>query len=72
MPDTAVVENKSIAEKKSIAEQKFYAVVPAAGVGERVGAGKPKQYVCISGLTILEHTINRLLKANIFSEIIVA
>ena len=33
------------------------ALIPAAGVGVRFGAGKPKQYVEINGKTVLQHTI---------------
>lgn len=33
------------------------ALIPAAGVGERFGAGKPKQYVEIHGKTVLQHTL---------------
>ncbi|QMT35692.1 2-C-methyl-D-erythritol 4-phosphate cytidylyltransferase [Neisseria wadsworthii] len=33
------------------------ALIPAAGVGERFGAGKPKQYVEIAGKTVLQHTL---------------
>ena len=33
------------------------ALIPAAGVGARFGAGKPKQYVEINGKTVLQHTI---------------
>ncbi len=35
-------------------------VVPAAGVGMRMGAVKPKQYLEIQGRTILEHTLSRI------------
>jgi 2-C-methyl-D-erythritol 4-phosphate cytidylyltransferase len=56
----------------SVAEQCFYAVVPAAGVGKRVAADKPKQYIRIAGLSIIEHTLTRLLQANVFTEIVVA
>ncbi len=34
------------------------ALIPAAGVGERFGAGKPKQYVEINGKTVLQHTLD--------------
>lgn len=34
------------------------ALIPAAGVGARFGAGKPKQYVEINGKTVLRHTVN--------------
>ena len=33
------------------------ALIPAAGVGARFGAGKPKQYVEINGQTVLQHTL---------------
>ncbi|WP_396587262.1 2-C-methyl-D-erythritol 4-phosphate cytidylyltransferase [Bermanella sp. R86510] len=39
----------------------LYAVVPAAGVGKRMGADIPKQYLTLHGQTILEHTLQRLL-----------
>lgn len=34
------------------------ALIPAAGVGSRFGADKPKQYVEIAGKTVLQHTID--------------
>ncbi|MFK8028263.1 MAG: 2-C-methyl-D-erythritol 4-phosphate cytidylyltransferase [Gammaproteobacteria bacterium] len=37
---------------------KCWAVIPAAGIGERVGASIPKQYLKIAGKTILEHAIH--------------
>lgn len=40
---------------------RYLALVPAAGVGSRFGAGRPKQYVEIAGRCVLEHTIRRLL-----------
>lgn len=51
---------------------KFWAVVPAAGVGKRMQADKPKQYLELSGKTVLEHTLTRLLQADVFSAIAVA
>jgi len=36
-------------------------VVPAAGIGKRMQAGCPKQYLKIGQQTILEHTLSRLL-----------
>lgn len=38
-----------------------WAIVPAAGIGARMGADKPKQYLLLNGKTILEHTLERLL-----------
>jgi len=51
---------------------KFWAVVPAAGVGKRMNADRPKQYLELAGKTVLEHTLSRLLQANIFTAVAVA
>jgi len=51
---------------------KYWAVVPAAGVGKRMQADRPKQYLFLAQKTVLEQTLNRLLQANIFSAIAVA
>ncbi|GAA6136199.1 2-C-methyl-D-erythritol 4-phosphate cytidylyltransferase [Oceaniserpentilla sp. 4NH20-0058] len=40
---------------------KLFAVVPAAGIGARMQADRPKQYLSLGGQTILEHTLERLL-----------
>jgi len=37
-----------------------WGVVPAAGLGRRMGADRPKQYLEIGGRTVLEHAIRRL------------
>jgi 2-C-methyl-D-erythritol 4-phosphate cytidylyltransferase len=39
---------------------RFFALVPAAGIGERSGAGLPKQYVDIAGRPMLAHTLAAL------------
>lgn len=39
----------------------YWIVVPAAGVGARMGANCPKQYLSFCGKTVLEHTLERLL-----------
>ncbi len=36
----------------------YWAVIPAAGVGKRMGSKIPKQYLPLAGKTVLEHTIN--------------
>jgi len=50
----------------------FVVIVPAAGVGKRMQASCPKQYLTIDGVTVLEHTINRLLSHPQISTIIIA
>lgn len=51
---------------------KFWAVVPAAGVGKRMNADRPKQYLELVGKTVIEHTLARLLQADVFSAVAVA
>lgn len=36
----------------------FWAVIPAAGIGSRMRADRPKQYLPLAGRTILEHTLD--------------
>lgn len=42
--------------------QGYWVIVPAAGVGARMGADRPKQYLTLNHKTILEHTLERLLQ----------
>jgi 2-C-methyl-D-erythritol 4-phosphate cytidylyltransferase len=50
----------------------FWAVVPAAGVGKRMNADRPKQYLDLAGKTVIEHTLLRLLSAEVFTAVAVA
>ena len=50
----------------------FWAVVPAAGVGKRMNADRPKQYLELAGKTVIEHTLLRLLSAQVFTAVAVA
>ncbi|MGI9576005.1 2-C-methyl-D-erythritol 4-phosphate cytidylyltransferase [Alloalcanivorax xenomutans] len=50
----------------------LYAVVPAAGVGARMGASLPKQYLTLEGRTLAEHTLQRLLAFAPLSGVVVA
>jgi 2-C-methyl-D-erythritol 4-phosphate cytidylyltransferase len=52
--------------------QKFWAIVPAAGVGKRMNADRPKQYLSLAGQTVIEQTLTRLLQAQVFTKIVVA
>ncbi|HYE37461.1 MAG TPA: 2-C-methyl-D-erythritol 4-phosphate cytidylyltransferase [Methylocaldum sp.] len=51
---------------------RFWAVVPAAGVGKRMGADVPKQYLQVLGKPVLQHTLERLLEVDAFAGIVVA
>jgi len=40
----------------------YWVIVPAAGIGSRMQADRPKQYLQLSEKTVIEHTLNKLLK----------
>jgi 2-C-methyl-D-erythritol 4-phosphate cytidylyltransferase len=50
----------------------FSVVVPAAGVGSRMGASCPKQYLPLAGKFLIEHTLERLLGHPKVEQVIVA
>ncbi|MDH5471279.1 MAG: 2-C-methyl-D-erythritol 4-phosphate cytidylyltransferase [Gammaproteobacteria bacterium] len=39
----------------------FWAVIPAAGIGKRMAADKPKQYLELQNKTVIEHCLQKLL-----------
>ena len=49
-----------------------HAVIPAAGVGKRFGAGMPKQYLTLAGRSIQQHTLDRLSAMPEISQLVVA
>lgn len=51
---------------------RVWAVVPAAGVGSRFRASKPKQYSGLGSSTLIEQTLQQLIKSGVFSGIVVA
>ncbi|WP_298442673.1 2-C-methyl-D-erythritol 4-phosphate cytidylyltransferase [uncultured Ferrimonas sp.] len=50
----------------------IYAVVPAAGVGKRMGVAQPKQYLPLLGRAILSHTLGLLLSHPRINKVVVA
>lgn len=48
------------------------AIVPAAGSGERLGAGIPKAFVDLDGRTMLEHAVDGLLASGVIDRVMVA
>lgn len=50
----------------------FWAIVPAAGVGKRMGTEVPKQYLEVGGKPVLQHTLERLLSVETIAGINVA
>lgn len=52
--------------------REIMAVIPASGVGSRMMADKPKQYLLLQGKTILEHTVSLFLDHPQIKKVIVA
>ena len=52
--------------------QRYWAVVPAAGVGKRMGSPIPKQYLELNGRLVIEQTLQRLLGHNAIQAVYVA
>ena len=51
---------------------RYWSVVPAAGVGSRMGTIVPKQYLSLYGKTVIEHTLSRLCRHPQISGVVVA
>ena len=43
---------------------KYWVVIPAAGIGKRMGDDIPKQYISVCGKTVIEHTIDNFIDRN--------
>jgi 2-C-methyl-D-erythritol 4-phosphate cytidylyltransferase len=51
---------------------RIWIVVPAAGIGTRMGSELPKQYLQLGEQTILEHTLERLLQLSFAQNLVLA
>jgi len=49
-----------------------WVIVPAAGIGQRMAAATPKQYLPLGNMSVIEHTVERLLEVNNVKAVIVA
>jgi len=49
-----------------------WAVLPAAGIGSRMGGELPKQYLEVAGATLLEHSLRALLACQHITAVVVA
>lgn len=52
--------------------KQFWAVIPAAGVGKRMQADRPKQYLPLHNKTVIEHTLDRLLSLDEITGVILS
>ena len=53
-------------------KQNIWVIIPAAGVGRRMGLDTPKQYLLLNEQTVIEHTLNVFNLHSSISEIVVA
>ncbi len=44
-----------------MSDPNFWAVIPAAGLGRRMGSGLPKQYLELDGRPVIDHAVERML-----------
>jgi len=56
----------------NVTNKQYWAVIPAAGVGKRMGSKIPKQYLPLAGKTVLEQTLSVFLQHPKISGIVVA
>jgi len=42
----------------TVVEKKFWVIIPASGIGSRMNANRPKQYLELNGKTVLKHTLD--------------
>ena len=55
-----------------MSSKQVVAIIPAAGIGSRMQAQCPKQYLRINGITILEHTVNKLIAHPCVQRVVIA
>lgn len=53
-------------------KQNIWVIIPAAGVGRRMGSDTPKQYLLLNDQTVIEHTLSVFDLHSSVSEIVVA
>lgn len=58
--------------KRKSLKHRCWVIIPAAGVGARMAADRPKQYLSLAGKTVLEHTLARFIGHAAVSGIVVA
>ncbi|WP_325891740.1 2-C-methyl-D-erythritol 4-phosphate cytidylyltransferase [Grimontia sp. NTOU-MAR1] len=62
---------ETLSSPQSVAPE-VVAIVPAAGVGKRMRADLPKQYLTIEDKTLLEHTVHYLLEHPSINKVVIA
>lgn len=58
--------------KNDSMQLRYWVVVPAAGVGKRMGSDIPKQYMALGDHLVIEHTLSHLAEHPMIQKIVVA
>ena len=69
---TGKIKYSSVIRMSDKQYPKFWAVVPAAGAGKRMGSELPKQYLPLGDRTVLEQTLDTLLDCPRLSGLVLA
>ncbi len=56
-----------MSEQQSAAPVRYFALIPAAGVGARMVAGGPKQYLNVGGKPMLRHALDAFLASDLIT-----
>lgn len=67
-----IESSNSTRNREQKAGESVWAVLPAAGIGARMGAGKPKQYLRIAGRTVLEYACDAFLQCSRVRGLVIA
>lgn len=59
------------AQLHPLSRSNYWIIVPAAGIGSRMGSETPKQYLSLDAKTVIEHTLERLLELPSLAGIVV-
>ena len=60
------------AQRSRVSAERCWGVIPAAGIGARMGAQQPKQYLEIAGTTLLEYSLGVMLACDWIEQVVVA
>ena len=69
--DARILESRAMHPVTFNVLPRLYALVPCAGVGERAGAGQPKQYAPLAGQAMVAHTLAALARVTRLSATLV-
>lgn len=64
---TTATHKAALQDRADPSAPRYVALIPAAGVGARMAAGGPKQYLAVGGKPMLRHTLDAFLSSELIS-----